>query len=235
MRLTFLLTWFCSFSVFAQERVVYSEDFLFEDGIYLDFQDFKNNIPIRLEYLLTDLDIRNPNYIDRVVEKDTITYFDNLFEEREVLTENIWGFAKDGIPHVAHNLVWNRPRVSKEIVFPIMKEIGQYCFYSSEHFTSAWVQSIGLIAFPNRTFTADDDNNIKEQVYMLMDFGSGQIIKAKPGLGIDLMVERVYILLQSDKKLLRQFASLSYSQQKKQSMFFIKRYNDAHPVSFPKR
>jgi hypothetical protein len=69
-----MFIWFLlsSFSVLGQDRVVYNEDFQFENGIYLTFQDFKNNNPIRPEYILSDLDIRNPNYLDRIVENDTI-------------------------------------------------------------------------------------------------------------------------------------------------------------------
>ncbi|MFT4982318.1 MAG: hypothetical protein ACI9UR_002189 [Bacteroidia bacterium] len=91
MRLMFIWFLLSSFSVLGQDRVVYNEDFQFENGIYLTFQDFKNNNPIRPEYILSDLDIRNPNYLDRIVENDTITYYDNLYEERSVLADEVWG------------------------------------------------------------------------------------------------------------------------------------------------
>jgi hypothetical protein len=69
---------FYSFSALRQGRVVYNEDFLFENGIYLTFKDFKNNNPIRPEYMLSDLDICNPNYLERIVENDTICIDLNL-------------------------------------------------------------------------------------------------------------------------------------------------------------
>ena len=62
--LCFYLVLLLPYSVLAQQRIAYSTELVFKEGIYLTFQDFKNNNPVPITYIISDLDIRSEDYID---------------------------------------------------------------------------------------------------------------------------------------------------------------------------
>lgn len=96
-----------------------------KDGLYLSFDDFRYNNPIPPIYLINSLDIRDPGYLDSVVDLPEIKYYDHLEEERTVKPEALWGYCRGGKPYINQDDQWARITV-----------IGSLC-----HFTT-WVEKI---------------------------------------------------------------------------------------------
>ena len=229
----FILLVFCLRCI-AQERVEYTSEFSFKDGVYLSFQDFKNNNPVPLTHIISDFDIRNPNYLTRVLEQDTVYYYDNLYEERSVAADDLWGFSNQGRVQIAHNLVWSKKKKIKDIVFVPLNTIGKVCFYAAEQYVyRSLLDSPEIGMFSDSYYTDESYTRERVPVFMLVEFETGDLILSSQSIVSDFVTETVYRLLESDESLLREFASLPMKQQRKQAMFFLKRYNERNPIFFP--
>ena len=119
-----------AFSSLAQQKAAYTPDFVFKEGIYLSFQDFKNNNPIPLTHIFSNFDIRSVDYVGQVLNAESITYFDNLFEERVVPVNKIWGFCSNNKIHVGINTVERSDRWYERDWFPLVS-IGHYSYFTA--------------------------------------------------------------------------------------------------------
>lgn len=105
----------------AQDQEVMSKNYLFEDGIYLSFEDFKNNQPVyKWEEVKANV-IQNPLTFN--AKSDKIFYVPS--EDRKL--ENLWGFSLDGIPYVNLNL-----ETSVLEQYAGMRVRGKICYYTYE-------------------------------------------------------------------------------------------------------
>ncbi len=107
--------------LFAQEQEVMTKNYLFEDGLYLSFEDFKNNQPVyKWEEVKVNI-FQNP--LTFTAKSDQIFYI----EEQDKKLENIWGFSLDGIPYINLNL-------ENEVLeqFAGMRVRGKICYYTYE-------------------------------------------------------------------------------------------------------
>ena len=87
-------------SVFGQdsirtEMVKYTPDFRFKDGIYLNFEQVKNNSPIPKAKLLTSVDYNDREFFKKLLEMDKIYFYDDMGVRQEVAKSNIWGYVTE--------------------------------------------------------------------------------------------------------------------------------------------
>jgi hypothetical protein len=76
--IAFILSVVPMLSVFGQdslrtEMVKYTPDFRFKDGIYLNFEQVRNNRPIPKAKLLTSVDYNDREFFKRLLEMDKIS------------------------------------------------------------------------------------------------------------------------------------------------------------------
>jgi hypothetical protein len=97
-----------------------TKNFKFQDGVYLDFEDFQNNkISLSWDSVYAKL-YTNPQKM--------ITLVDSLKHDGEVLNQAVWGFSLGGIPYV--NL--KRKNEAGLDVFVGLKVRGNICYYRVE-------------------------------------------------------------------------------------------------------
>jgi hypothetical protein len=85
-----------SFSGKSQVMVKYSPDFYFQEGIYLLFDDFKQNSPtIPKKHLY----IASGQVVTEVFERRQDMFTKNLKQQLEKV-ENFWGYSRSGKPYV---------------------------------------------------------------------------------------------------------------------------------------
>ena len=224
----------------SQERVEYSSGFKFTDGIYLSFQDFKNNNPIPVTHILSDFDIRNQDYLELVLEADCVTYFDNLLEERTTSILNIWGFSKNGKPHIGFNTTQSSITWDNRAWFPLLS-IGAYNYFTAVIIVSrfigpapgAMMQSRGML--DDGAMFRDQGSFYDESVplQMLLDFSNGELIQLASGDLNSVSPDLISQLIASDFSLLTEYRKLPKRDQKQSSMFYIRKYNMRNPISLP--
>jgi len=85
------------------EKVKYTHEFMFKEGIYLNFDQVKNNDPLRKYKILTNANYHDNDFFDKVLENDIIFYFDDKSARQEVSNEKIWGYSRAGVLYIAMN------------------------------------------------------------------------------------------------------------------------------------
>lgn len=243
--MTFRATLFLLMMLFgstqAQDRVEFGTEFEFKDGIYLSFQDFKNNNPIPITHLLSDFDIRNPDYLDLVLNTDSLTYFDNHYEERSRSILNVWGYCKRGKVHIGYNTVDGSNRWDNRGWFPILS-VGTYSYFTAITTVSRFIPQTPGALMQSRGTILDDGAMYPDQgryydetipVQLLLDFSNGDLIKLATGDLNSVSPKILISLISSDQELLFKYKELAKREQKQSAMFYIRQYNQRNPIFFP--
>ncbi len=230
-----------SASVYCQEMVKYSPDFKFQDGIYLSFEDFKNNNPIKPTHVLTNLDIRSTDFIEQVLDFDTLTYYDGLYEERKTHIEDVWGFASRGKVHIGFN---GKQKMEQEIEagwYPLIF-IGSYSYFTAVAKVSRFIPPTPGLMMQSRGTILDDGYMYPDEgrtyderitVHLLLKVETGEVIRIANGELNAVHLHVMQELLQHDHVLYEEFQALTRKEQKHKSMFYIRRFNGRNPISFP--
>lgn len=231
----------CSFVGLSQQRVPYSPDFEFKEGIYLTFKDFKNNNPIPVTHIYSELDIRNEDYLDMVLESDSLIYYDNLLEERAVSTMAVWGFAKKNKVFIGVNTVQESKDWQDRGWFPMLS-IGAYSYFTATIIVTRYMppsgsmsMSSGGIGMYGDPMFPDNGTYYDEAVtvHFLLEFSTGRLIDLGSGDLSAISPELLKELLQYDQMLLKEFESKSRHDQKQAAMFYIRQFNQRNPIYFP--
>jgi hypothetical protein len=238
IRFLFLLNTYLlvAISCSAQNMVEYSSDYVFKDGLYISFQDFKNNNPIPITHILSDFDIRDPNYLDVILNQDSVVYYDNLFEERIIAVEDLWGFCKRNKVFIGfgEKSSYNNPAFFD---FYSLMNIGAFSFFTameSYYSTMSTSPTMGMgMEYRDPMLNNDITVTESEQVQLILQFSTGKILLAKRGDMSHLPADLVLQLIKPDGPLLTEFESLSVRDQKLKGMFFLRRYNERNPIYFP--
>jgi hypothetical protein len=215
--------------------VQYTADFSFKDGLYIEFVDFKNNNPIPVTHIISDLDIRSVDYLEQVLQSDSVKYYDNLLEERSIAVNDLWGFCQKGRVFIGFgaNSSYNNPAFFD--FYPLIN-IGAISFFSameSYYRTMSAGPNMG-VGFRDPMMMNDNMTVTEsEQVQLLLHFETGKVLLAKRGELGSIPVELVSQLIKSDPAVLSEFESLSGRDQKQKGMFYIRKYNERNPIFFP--
>ena len=207
--------------VYAQQdsisRVKYTPEFRFTDGLYLNFSQVRNNNPIPPTRINSRIDPGEFNFFRDLVEEKTISYFDGFGSQQEVNTDQIWGFCQDGKLFINYNDEFNR--------IPI---IGQAC-----HF----IADVTVIDTYNDPYYYDRYNNYynpysnrpynrtsrsKEMRQYIMRFETGEILSYNR--------ESILVVLMEDPELYEEYNSLRKRKQRDLMFFFLRRFNEKHPL-----
>jgi len=192
--------------------VKYSPAFKFKDGIYTNFLQVKQNQPIPKSQIVTDIDYAAFDFYDRLLEGKTITIYDNLGVNQEIETKLIWGFSNKGVLYINLNDEYNRIPVFGSISHFIANKT--YIDYDPHSYNSY-----------NR-YSYDPYTTKTVMMQYLLDFGSGKLY--------DFNYKSVELLIASDIDLYEEFSKLSNRKKKKLQFLYVRKYNQKHPVYFPK-
>ena len=95
----------------AQEKLVkYSPDFEFVDGIYANFGMVKENEPIPAARIVTDYDMFDRAFYDKITAQKEIVIYDDFGVKKVIKTQNVWGYGRNGVLYI--NIGSNFHRIS---------------------------------------------------------------------------------------------------------------------------
>ena len=230
-----------SLQTLAQQKAEYTTDFVFKNGIYLTFQDFKNNNPVPVTHILSDFDIRSTDYLWEVLDTDSIIYYDNLFEERMMPVNKVWGFCSNNRIHVGINTVERSDDWEDRDWFPLIT-IGAYSYFTALVYVTRFMPpSPGAMMPSGGTSMYNDPMNDGQGNYyqesvpiqMLLDFSTGDFIQVATGDLNSISPKLMADLLQKDQVLLAEYMDKSGRDQKQTSMFYIRKFNQRNLIYFP--
>src|SRR5664280_2261588 len=88
--------------------VKYTPEFRFTDGIYLNFDQVKQNSPIPKSKILTSIDYNDREFFKKILEGEKIFFYDNVGVREEVAKNSIWGYSRNGVIYVQVQDNFNR-------------------------------------------------------------------------------------------------------------------------------
>ena len=155
----------------AQEQVVMTKNYLFEDGLYLSFEDFKNNKPV---YKWSEVKVnlfQNP--LNFTAKSDHVFYI--VDEDKEL--KEVWGFSIDGVPYINLNL-------ENEVLerYAGMRVRGKICYYNydKEQSKTAAISAYNpLTREPFRTAEVSVSETVRHEMMLRLEDGMTEYFKVE--------------------------------------------------------
>lgn len=222
-------------AVKGQDRegmIKYTPDFKFTDGIYLNFDQVKENKPIPKARLLTSADYNDREFFTKVFSSDKIYFYDNMGIRQEIEKTSIWGFARNGVVYVMVQGNFNRITFWGNIchfVADVTTYDTRYNYYSPYGYYDPYYSPYGYGSYypygsyysPYRQQTMAR-NELKQYI---IDFETGKILDFSP--------DNVELLLMKDPSIYDEFVKLSKKKKKELMFFYIRKFNEKNPLYLP--
>ncbi len=195
-----------------KDKVKYTPAFKFKDGIFINFQQVKDNNPVPKSQILTTIDYNTFDFYNKLFLNKYITIYDNLGIQKKINTSRIWGFSNRGVLFINLNDEFNR--------IPV--------FGSISHFTAnKTIQEYDPYRYNNSYYYYNDPYSEKTVLMQyLLDFDTGKIY--------NFDVKSVEAVISKDPELYEEFSKLSKRKKNKLKFVYIRKYNQKHPIYFPK-
>ena len=91
-----------------RNMVEYSHDFEFKEGIYANFEMVKANDPIPPARIVTDVDMFDRAFYDKITSGKEIVIYDENGVKKVMKTANIWGYGRNGILYIHVGAAFHR-------------------------------------------------------------------------------------------------------------------------------
>ena len=198
-----------------KDSVLIDSHFLFEDGIYIDFNSVKTLNPINVSSIVTDIPINDIEFFKKLTSNEKISFYDNSGLKQIISTKNIWGYSSKGILH--------KKTEEGFYIIPITGAISQYVAeikvireMVSDSYMTNYYNGMGSASYETK------------ETHMFM-------ISLETGIVYDYSYKNLEILLSADEKLFLEYTSLKKRKRKQQIFLFIQKYNKKHPLYFEKK
>jgi hypothetical protein len=202
--------------------VRYSPDFEFRDGIFANFESVKENNPIPAARIVTDEDMFDRDFFDKITARKEITIYDENGVKKVLLTENIWGYSRNGILYVNVGLSFHRI----SFLGSISHFVATITTYHPSHYDPYYYNPYYSNSYYYNRYSMPQTNVASSDLRQyLLDFETGDIMEYN--------VESVEVLLMKDPELADEYHSLRNRQQKQMKFVYIRRFNEKHPLYFP--
>ncbi len=201
-----------------KDSLQYTRDFVFNEGIYITYSDFRMNKPISKNVLESKEDKSQLDFIGKVVQNSEYITFNFGGHLHKVKTDSIWGFAQNNTIFINYD--------KKMFRVPVFGNISQ--FIASVEVINNFAGTSMSPYYYNYGVTATGmPTKSREVKQFVLDFYSGQIM--------DYNLTNITEILKRDEKLYKEFMALSKGKRKKQMGMFLRNYNNTHPIYFPKQ
>jgi len=226
-------------AVIGQERegmVKYTPEFRFKDGIYLNFDQVRENRPISKAKLLSSIDYNDREFFRKIFENDRIYYYDDIGVRQELAKSSVWGYSRNGILYIQVQGGFCRITFVGTICHFVADITTTDRYYNSPYgyydpynpYYSPYYynpySSYGGYYNPYSPY-----NNRRTTRTELKQF----IIDWESGRVMEFDVENTNILLMKDLELYEEFARLSRRQKRNLLFVYIRKFVEKHPLYIP--
>jgi len=209
-----------AFAQFDSTRLVkYSHDFKFTEGLFLNFEQVKDNRPIAKSRILTPVDIYNKEFFRKVLAKDIIYYYDRFGVRQEIKTDNIWGYSRNSVLYYQTSGDFHRIT----IVGGICHFVANITTYENRYYDPYYYRYsyYDYYYHPSR-HTPYTKSEIRQ---FILEFDSGKVMEYD--------IKSVAFALMRDPELHDQYMRLSKRKKKQLKFLYIRQFNERNPIYFP--
>lgn len=224
----FILAWMFQW-VAAQEgeqggMVKYAPGFEFRDGIFANFEMVKDNNPIPSARIVTDEDLFDRAFYDKVTSEKEIVIYDDNGVKKVMKTKDIWGYGRNGVLYINVGTAFHRV----SFVGSISHFVASVTTYNPNYYDPYYYNPYYSNSYYYNRYTMPQSNYSSTELRQyLLDFETGEVL--------DYDIESVEVLLMKDPELSDEYQALRNRKKKQMKFVFIRRYNEKHPLFFPAR
>jgi len=217
------------------EKIVkYEPGFKFTDGIYINFDQMKNNNPIPKAKLLTSADYNDKDFFKKVFESDNIYFYDEMGVRQEIPKASIWGYSRNGTLQIQVEGEFFRITFVGNIchfVADVTTYESSYYGGSPYGYSDPFYNPYGYSGYGNSMYspygmpyrpTSVARNEMKQ---FLIDFETGKVYDYTP--------KNVTLLIMKDAELHEEYVRLPKSKQKQLMFVYVRKYNEKYPLFIP--
>lgn len=201
--------------VFGQKKI--NNTFVFEDGFYMSYASFKNNLPDAKLFELKNFSY----YLDG--QKNILVLNDEaigkLAQSKIGSIDSLWGMCVKGIPY-------RRVTIEKDSIshyFVKLHVIGDICYY---YYPSIVDKEVEMQVYNPFNGEQVGRKTITNKEKKLLE----KIFKFKDGQIVDFTPSNFKMMIQDDERVLKTFRSLRSDEMDQKLFKLLNIYNDRHPV-----
>jgi len=216
-----------------QGMVRYTPDFRFRDGIYVNFDQVKQNSPIPKARLLTSTDYNDKEFFKKLLESEKIYYYDGMGIRQEIDVSNIWGYARNGVIYIQVQKNFNRITFVGSICHFVAdittydsRYNSPYGGYYDPYYYSPY--SYGNYYSPYGSYYSPyNRNNMSrnEIKQYLIDFENGKTVEFDQ--------KNTEMLLMKDSEIYEEYVRLPRKDRKNLMFVYIRKFNEKNPLYIP--
>jgi hypothetical protein len=208
--------------VTERSMVKYSHEFEFVDGIYANFEMVLANDPIPSARIVTDLDMFDRAFYEKITAGKEIVIYDENGVKKELKTTETWGYGRNGILYI--NVGGAFHRIS--FVGSICHFVANVTTYNPNQYDPYYYNPYYSNSYYYNRYSMPQSNVAQTDLRQyLLDFETGDVMEYD--------AESVEVLLMKDPELADEFHALRNRKQKQMKFVFIRRFNERHPLYFP--
>jgi len=216
----FLLSGVVRGQIDSSSLVMYTPDFKFDDGIYINFDQVKNNSPILKSRLITDVAYDDRDYFDKVLENRFIYFYDPYGIRQEIKTSEIWGFCRNGVIYIAMEDGYYRITVVGKICHFVATVTTYDTRYNDPYYYNPYYYNSY-----NRYGNYPSTYSTSEMRQYLLNFETGNLM--------DYDVGSLAVMLMSDPELHDEYSQLRKKKRRQLKFLYLRKFNERNPLYIP--
>jgi len=199
-------------------RVKFTPEFKFRDGIFLDHGQARTNRPIPQSRILTPVDYSDRDFYLKVLENKTLLFYDHLGMKQEVKSDQVWGFSRNGVLYIALDDKYHRVTIVGSICHFVATVTTNDTRYYDPYYYNPYDYYYRQGGYPSNTQSS-------EMRQYIMDFDNGKVY--------DYEVQGLEILLMRDPELHDEYSQLSKKKKRQQKFIYLRKFNERNPLYIP--
>jgi len=219
-----------------ENMVKYTPDFRFKDGIYLNFDQVKENNPIPKAKLLTSTDYNDREFFKKLLESGKIYFYDNMGIRQEIVTNTIWGYARNGVLYIQIQENFNRITFVGSICHFVAdittydpRYYGSpYNYYNPYYYPYSGYSPYGYGSYysPYSYYPYRQSNMARSEIKQyLIEFKTGNIA--------EFDMKNTELMLIQDPELYEEYVQLPRKKKKDLMFVYIRKFNERNPLYIP--
>ena len=202
----------------TSNMIRYTPDFKFREGIFLNFQQVRNNAPVPKSRILTNVDFSERDFFTKVLEDKTVLFFDHFGMKQEVRSDDIWGFSRNGILFISLDNKYHRITIIGSICHFVANVTTYDTRYYDPYYYNPYDYYYRYGGYPMNT----SSNEMRQYI---LDFEVGKVY--------DYDFQSLEVLLMKDPELHDEYAQLSKKKKRQLKFLYLRKFNDRNPLYLP--
>ncbi|MFH2143467.1 MAG: hypothetical protein ABIJ97_13665, partial [Bacteroidota bacterium] len=192
------------------DLVRYSDDYVFNDGFYISFDQVSSNKPLKPESIISEFDPNDFDFFDKVTQQNKIYFYDDFAVKKEIDSRKLWGYCRSGTLYINYNKYFNR-----------IPMIGSICHFVSD--VTVLHERMPDPFFYNSYYSpinpTIETNELRQYV---VDFETGKVI--------DYSWQNLETIFMRDVELFDEFNELKKGKKKKLLFLYVRKFNERNPL-----